>query len=322
MAIRKKPGTDLGALKRLYATFRRIRPTIVHTRNLAALDALLPARLAGVPLRIHGEHGWDVNDLAGNNRKLRLLRRLHAPLVQRYIALSEHLQRYLIEQVGVREDRIRRVCNGVDIVRFAPRQNGAERLLLPADFAGNEKLVIGTVGRLQAVKDPVNLVNAFATLVRNRPDFASRARLVIVGDGALRQAVTERVRECLIERFTWLPGERDDIPEILRSLDIFVQPSLAEGISNTILEAMASGVPVVATKVGGNAELVEHGTTGMLVPPADSAAIVSALDRYADDPELRLMHGRAGRRRAETGFSIQAMVARYVQVYDELLASA
>ena len=114
IAIRKKPGTDPAALWRLYRVFRRIKPDIVHTRNLAALDALLPAFLAGVRMRIHSEHGWDVNDLDANNKKLRLLRKLHSPLVNQFIAVSRDLADYLIRKVGISESRISQIYNGVD----------------------------------------------------------------------------------------------------------------------------------------------------------------------------------------------------------------
>ena len=117
----------------------------------------------------------------------------------------------------------------------------------------------------------------------------------------------------------WLPGARDDIAQVLRSFDAFVLPSLAEGISNTILEAMASGLPVIATRVGGNAELVDDGTTGTLVSSADAAALAQAMLRYARDPALARAQGRAGRDRAERLFSLDAMVTRYTALYDRLL---
>jgi glycosyltransferase involved in cell wall biosynthesis len=118
----------------------------------------------------------------------------------------------------------------------------------------------------------------------------------------------------------WLPGERGDIPELMRGFDLFALPSLGEGISNTILEAMATALPVVATRVGGNPELVTEGVTGALVPPADPAALAAALRAYVDDAALGQKHGANGRRRVEEGFSIDAMVAGYRAVYDSVLA--
>jgi glycosyltransferase involved in cell wall biosynthesis len=117
----------------------------------------------------------------------------------------------------------------------------------------------------------------------------------------------------------WLPGARDDVPEWLRTLDLFVLPSQAEGISNTILEAMACGLPVVATKVGGNAELVVEGETGRLVPASDPDALALAIRESVEDAERLCAQGEAGRWRVEERFSMEAMVAAYLKVYDAVL---
>lgn len=177
--------------------------------------------------------------------------------------------------------------------------------------------VIGTVGRMQAVKDPLNLVEAFLHLRRSRPDLAPRVRLAMVGDGALREPVEARLRDGGAREAASLPGAREDVAEQLRAFDLFVLPSKAEGISNTILEAMATGLPVVATRVGGNPELVEEGRTGLLVPPSDPAALAAAFARYAENPGLVAEHGAAGRARARAEFSLDRMVARYTALYDE-----
>jgi glycosyltransferase involved in cell wall biosynthesis len=124
-----------------------------------------------------------------------------------------------------------------------------------------------------------------------------------------------------LDELAWLPGERSDIPEIMRGLSCFVLPSLAEGISNTILEAMASGLPVIATRVGGNAELIESGTTGRLVPAADPEALARAMLDYYFDRETARRHAEAARRVAQANFALDGMVQRYSEVYEQLLAS-
>ena len=294
----------------LVRLFRRIRPAMVHTRNPSGMDALLPAALAGVPWRIHGEHGWETDDLQGRNRKNAWNRRLHAPLVNRFVALSRHQERYLVERVGIPARRITQIYNGVDMEQFRARETAAPR-------ADGSAFVIGTVGRMQDVKDPLNLVEAFLLLRRSRPDLAPRIRLAMVGDGALRAAVESRLREGGAWEAASLPGAREDVAEQLRAIDLFALPSKAEGISNTILEAMATGLPVVATRVGGNPELVEEGRTGLLVPPSDPAALAAAFARYAEDPALAATHGAAGRERARAEFSLERMVGRYTALYDE-----
>ena len=317
-ALHKRPGKDLRLYGKLWRLFRILKPDIVHTRNLATLESQLPALLAGVPHRIHGEHGRDIEDLDGTSRKYQLLRRLFRPLIHRYIALSFDLKRYLREQIGVPDRRISNVCNGVDTEKFTPA--GAQaKTVLPGDFSGTDKVVIGTVGRMEEVKDQITLVRAFVRLVKEHPQGREKLRLIVVGDGALREPARSILEAAGLAQVAWLPGEREDVPGLLRAMDVFVLPSLAEGISNTILEAMASGLPVVATDVGGNYELVERDKTGFLVPRADPAALADAIRVYVDDPDLRRRHGANARKRSEDEFSINTMVQRYQDIYDELL---
>lgn len=321
-ALDKQPGPGIRLAPRLARLFRRLRPAIVHTRNLAALEATLPAWWAGVPARVHSEHGWDVDDLSGGNRRNRWTRRLYRPLVSHYIALSQHLMRYLDEQIGVRGDRVSHICNGVDTERFAP---GAGARALPGgcpfgDGVSEQPWLVGTVGRLAAVKDQVTLARAFVRALALEPAARASLRLVIVGSGPLEESVREVLRAGGALDLAWLAGERGDIPDILRALDVFALPSLAEGISNTILEAMASGVPVVATGVGGNPELVDAGETGVLVPAGDPEALAGALLDYWRDRARACKHGARGRAQALARFSIDRMVIDYTAVYERLLA--
>jgi sugar transferase (PEP-CTERM/EpsH1 system associated) len=315
--LHKAPGHGFKLFPSLYRLFRRMRPAIVHTRNLAALETTVPAAFAGVPVRIHGEHGRDVGDLDGSNRTYRRVRRIYRPFVTQYVALSQDLERYLVEAVGVPPRRIQRIINGVDAAKFTPAAGRA--LVGGFPFHESHAFVFGTVGRLQAVKNQTLLARAFVGLLEIAPDLRDHVRLVIVGEGPARVEVTRILADANASALAWLPGARDDVAQALRSFDAFVLPSLAEGISNTILEAMASGLPVIATRVGGNAELVDDGTTGTLVPSADAEALARAMLRYARDPALARAHGRAGRERVERLFSLDAMVAQYTALYDRLL---
>lgn len=317
-ALEKPPGNSPGTHVKLWHLLRALRPDIVHTRNIAALEYALPAALAGVPVRIHGEHGRDVDDLDGSNWRYRWVRRLLKPFVHGYIALSQDLERYLREDIGVPPSRVIHICNGVDTERFYAAQTGREPLPVP-QFQGENLFVIGTVGRMQAVKNPLNLVRAFILLLQRLPDAKSRLRLAMVGDGPLRGEALRLLEEAGAADLAWLPGSRDDVPALLRGFDLFVLPSLAEGISNTILEAMATGLPVVATRVGGNPELVEEGRTGMLVPPDDPKALAEAVRAYVADQELGRRHGAEARHAAERRFSLDVMVESYMGVYDRLL---
>jgi sugar transferase (PEP-CTERM/EpsH1 system associated) len=315
VAIRKKAGTDLPALMRLYRVFRDLRPDIVHTRNLAALDALVPAFVAGVRVRIHGEHGWDVNDLNGDNRKLQLLRKLHSPLVNCYIALSKDQEFYLVNKIGIDGSRVEQIYNGVDTQAFGPSiARNLDQLQIGKEFDANS-ILIGTVGRMQAVKSPLTVAKAFIQLLERAPDLAATARLVMIGDGPLRADVISLIEEAGFGDVAWVPGLRNDVPEIMRNLDVYVQPSLAEGISNTVLEAMASALPVIATNVGGNAELVEDDVTGTLVPAGDSHAMSVTIEKYVRDQQLRKAQGASGRLRTEEFFGMEMMLKSYSEIY-------
>lgn len=319
-ALHKPPGHGVAIYRRLHRLFRELSPTVVHTRNIAASEAQWPAALAGVPVRIHGEHGWEVGDVDGGKRSHHAQRRLVRPFVHRFVALSGEIRRYLEEKVGVPASRIAQICNGVDIERFAP----ADRTLgrpepIRARFPEDRLFIVGTVGRLSPVKNQRLLVEAFARAGQLAPAFADSMRLVIAGDGPDRRAIEADIVRTGIGDRTWMAGSRDDVPGILAGLDLFVLPSLAEGISNTILESMASGVPVLATKVGGNAELVTPGTSGTLVKSDDADVLAAAIVDYVIHPDRADVQGANAREIATARFSIDAMVAQYVDLYDRLI---
>lgn len=319
VALHKGGGHGYRLWPRLWSEFRRLRPAIVHTRNLAALEASLPAWAAGVRARIHGEHGWDVGDLSGQARGPRLVRQAYRPFVSQYIALSRHLAEYLEGAVKVPQARITQIYNGVDTRRFHPA--AAPRRPAGCPF-GPETFVVGTVGRLEKVKDQMSLARAFIAAVRSAPAARERLRLVIVGHGSQRAAIETMLNEAGVAQRVWFAGERSDIPEVLRGLDAFVLPSLMEGISNTILEAQASGLPVLATAVGGNLELIEDGLTGRLVPAADPEAMARVLLEWLNAPAAASTLGQSARQQVESRFAIEIMVAAYESVYERMARRA
>jgi len=321
VALHKSPGHGARLYPRLWRLMRRHHPAIVHTRNLAALEMQPVGWAAGVPVRIHGEHGRDVDDLNGTSRHYQRLRRLYSPFVHRYVALSRDLAGYLQGPVGIAPGRIEQIYNGVDAERFAPPPGGAGPIA-GAPFAAPAHWLVGTVGRMQTVKHQTLLARAFVRALELAPELRGRVRLVMVGVGPLRAQSQVILAAAGAADLAWLPGERADVADVMRGLDCFVLPSLAEGVSNTILEAMASGLPVVATAVGGNAELVAQGRTGEIVPPDDVDAMAQALVRVATDPERAAAMGLAGRAEIERRFSLQAMVAAYQALYDRQLAAA
>ena len=318
VSLRRPPGQGLRALPQLWRTFRELRPSVVHSRNLAALEAQLPALLAGVPARVHGEHGRDMADLHLTNRNHRWTRHAYRPFVHHYVALSRDLADHLQGPIGVPASRITQLYNGVDTTRFAP---AAQRLpIVGCPFVEPGLFVVGTVGRMQAVKAQTLLAHAFVSALRQAPDMRSTLRLVLAGEGPLRADCAAILRDGGVADLAWFAGERSDVPDVMRGLDCFVLPSLAEGISNTILEAMASGLPVVATAVGGNADLVAHGRTGEIVPVGDAGVMAGALLSLARNRPLATQQGRAGRQSVLERFSLDAMVDAYSKIYSRLLA--
>ena len=319
ISLHKPPGHGWKLYPRLFRLFRQLRPAIVHTRNLAALECQVPAWLAGVPGRVHGEHGRDIEDLDGSSRRLQWARRLYRPFVQRYVALSQDLAAYLQQRVGVPQARIAQIYNGVDSLRFHVAAGGRAPLA-GSPFTDPALFVVGTVGRMQTVKNQTLLARAFVRALALQPALRGRLRLAMVGGGPLREACQTLLAEAGVADLAWLPGERADVPDVMRGLDCFVLPSLAEGISNTILEAMSTGLPVLATDVGGNRELVESGRTGRLLASGDVDGLAQAMVELAADPAHAAALGLAGRARVEAQFSLPAMVAAYQDLYDQLLA--
>jgi sugar transferase (PEP-CTERM/EpsH1 system associated) len=317
-----KPSGHLFALyPKLFRLFRELQPAIVHSRNLAALEVTVPAWAAGVPVRIQSEHGRDAGDLDGSNRLHKWVRRLYNPFVSHYVALSRDLESWLVERIGLPACKVTQIYNGVDTECFHPPADAVS----PAPISGcpfrhPEHWLIGTVGRMQTVKDQTLLARAFIRALEWQPALKAHLRLVMVGAGPLRAEALQLLDAAGLADLAWLPGERHDVPDILRGLDCFVLPSLAEGISNTILEAMASGLPVIATRVGGNPELVIAGQSGELVSVGDVEEMARVLIIYATQPEQAGSAGLVGRAAVEQRFSMAAMVGAYQGLYDRLLS--
>lgn len=304
LSLDKPPGNSLRFVKTLAHTLRRLEPQVVHTRNWGGTDGIVAAKLAGIRNVVHGVHGWDMTDPHGRNKKRILFRRFASRWVSEYTCVSKQMELWLRDTIRVRK-AVTQIYNGVDTVTCSPENEGAKKtraeLGIPSDA-----FVIGTVGRLDPIKDHPALFRAFNIVQQKAPNTA----LVVVGDGVERKRLEALAGEGVV-----FLGNRLDVPELLRIFDVFVLTSKNEGISNTILEAMATAVPVVATNVGGNPELVKDGSTGFLVKPGDFESMASALVCYFEDPDLRIRHGKAGRDKAIKEFGVQKMVRSYEEVY-------
>jgi sugar transferase (PEP-CTERM/EpsH1 system associated) len=313
MALHKPPGQPFRLYPQMYRLLKQLKPDVLHSCNLAAMEFMPMAALARVPRRVHAEHGWDVGELGGNNARYRFLRRLYKPFVHEFVAVAEPQRDYLQHRIGVSPRHLHVIPNGVDTGRFRPWHEG-DRLPEGFPFQRGRHWVIGTVGRQAPVKNPCLLVEAFIQLVASQAPGTAAMRLVMAGDGPLHESIARRVAQAGMGDKVWLAGVRADVPELLRAMDCFVLPSLSEATSCTLQEAMATGLPIIATDVGGNAALLEEGRFGCLIPSEDPSALAAALVRqqglHAADDAL------AARTSIIQRYGLDHVLARYAALFD------
>lgn len=291
----------------LFALLRRQRFDIVHTHLFHAnVLGRVVARLAGVPVVVSTTH------VAEPRCWHLLLERWTASLVDRVVAVSEGVRRYMVERAHIPAGKIVVMRNGVDPGRFRLRRGGFRR----REGIASDCLLVTTVGRLHAQKGLGCLLQAARSLTLPHPE----VRFLVVGEGPeRRQLLRLRDRLGLGDRVRFL-GFRADVPQILADSDVFALPSLWEGLSIALLEAMAAGLPVVATDVEGVAEVVTDGETGLVVPPGDADALTAALSRLLGDPSLRRRLAQAGHQRVVRHFGWEKVVSDTMDLYERLLS--
>jgi len=301
----------LDALWRLYRLLKREQIAILHTSLFhASLVGRLVGRLACVPVILT----WRQNvSLGGRWRSL--VNRLTSGLDDGVVAVAGFVRQAELQESGIPASKVTVIVNCIDFERYANVEPGSRaRLRLdfgipPGDF------VIGFIGRFHPQKGIEVLIEAFARIAPDRPGLW----LLLVGDGELRPRLRALSEASGGSARTIFTGAREDIPRILAALDLFVLPSLWEGLPLALLEAMAAGLPVVASDVGGVPEILVDGETGCLVPPRDPAALAAAILEFVDHPEIRQRLGAAGQQRVKESFSAQNLVARLTALYEELL---
>lgn len=304
-AVGARPGFDWRAVARLARHFWRSRTDVVHSHNQRAhYLSTFAGRVARVPVLINTRHGMYLP----TTRRAVLRRRTLAALSDAVVAVSSAARDATIELDRIPASKVRTIVNGTDVAAARLTRSEARRKLGLGDGA----FVIGAVGRLAPEKDFSSLIEAFD---RARTEI-SRLAGAILGDGPLSGELQEtaRARGCSELRFY---GHRPDAVSLLPAFDVFVQPSLTEGIALSVIEAMAAGLPVIATSVGGNPQAIGDGEAGILVPPRDVEALAGAIAALARDPGRRAELAAAARRRAERCFSIEATARAYEALYLE-----
>jgi glycosyltransferase involved in cell wall biosynthesis len=298
----------LAASRRFLRALRRLRPDIFHahlTWPLSCSEALVLAAVARVPARIATMHLFVE---LPRNTLLAIKRRIVTSTVTRYIAVSRDTAQH-IEQLGVPSHKIAVIHNSVPCLQ--PSRQGQSSHVL---FKNNGRPVVLTPARLTEQKGHQYLLQA----ALNVPD----ALFVLAGDGPERCSLEKQaVSLGLSDRIVFL-GHRKDVQELLAQCDLFVLPSLFEGLPLSVLEAMAAGKPVIASNIGGTNEAVVNGETGLLVPPGDPDALADAIRTLLSDPSLARRMAAAAKERVSSEFSVEQMVARTTAIYDALLPVA
>lgn len=301
-------------LPSLVRTMRDVRPHIVHTRNWGALEAILAARIAGVPVTIHSEHGYDLKMLNGIPFRQRLVRKALYSMTDALFTVSNELREFHARQAGISTSRIQVLYNGVDTEKYQPRNELRASILAELGISA-QSVVVGSVGRMVAIKDYPLTLRVVSELLQK----GHAIHLLLVGTGPELPPLQELVRNsAILHGRVHFCGFSNEISRFLNAMDIFVQASRAEGMSNTLLEAMASGLPLVATRVGGNPEVVSEGEIGYLFAPGDEAAMFGCIDRLTSKPELRRRMGETSRQRALESFSLERMLSEYRKLYQNL----
>lgn len=306
--LAKREGLDFGLPSRLRRLIRAERIDVVHTNNFSPWLYVELARL-GLPVRVvHTEHSL----VEGEKRRRWIAERMLARRSDAVVAVSTDVRRQMIERCGIDPTHVQVIVNGVDTAQFSPssahRESVRAELSIPANVP-----VIGTVGRLVPVKDQANLLRAFAALGDTG---VGLPWLLIVGDGPEAQNLRDLASSLGVDGRVVFAGLRHDTPRMLAALDVFALSSLSEGMSVGMLEAMSTSLPVVATNVGGNPQLIREGDTGLLVPVADSSALAGALARLIVDPQLRATLGRNARVYCEREYSFARMLDAYGAMYE------
>jgi sugar transferase (PEP-CTERM/EpsH1 system associated) len=313
MAGRAEPGFQF-LLFQLVRIFRERKPHIIHSRNWGAIEAVLAGRIAGVPVVIHSEHGYELDMLSGLPLRRRALRRAFYPMCDAVFTVSNQLQRYHGQQAGILPERIRVIPNGVDTQLFSPDVSRRKRARERFGYSP-EDLVLGSVGRMVPIKGHDTMLRAGEVLLeRNK-----KVRLLLVGAGPDLDRHQSYVKSSLLLKDRVIfAGASFDVAELYQAMDVFLLPSISEGLSNTLLEAMATGLPCIATDVGGNPELVSHGQEGFLFPPGGVSQLAAYVEQISENGALRDRFSAAARRRATSQFSLGRMMDAYTTLYTEL----
>ena len=313
IALGRRPGLDLSVARRMAKHLRDHQVDVIHAHQYTPFfyAALAKLQVRNKPRLILTEHGRHFPDLVSHRRRL-VNRWILGRLAEEITACSEFSRRALAKTDGFEASRIQVIPNGIQLNRYSDRRETRDtRRLLGLD---PDKKLLVCVARFHPVKDHTTLLRAFAEVTERYED----VDLLLVGDGPLRESAEALCAELSITDRTRFLGIRSDVADILHASDIFTMTSLSEAASLTVLEAMASALPLVLTAVGGNPELVRHEVEGLLVPRQQPAAAAGAILRLLEDDHLRATMGEAGRQRVTKEYQLDRTIEAYRSLYTPL----
>jgi sugar transferase (PEP-CTERM/EpsH1 system associated) len=315
VALNKRRGNDLHVPVRLARVLKDRRIEVVHCHNWGTVvETVIASRLAGVRSIVHTQHGLDYGFGEPPPRWRTALRGAAKALcsrwVRRIVVVSEEVRRRVRTEWVVPDDKVRVIHNGIAIAENSPTTADRQALRRALGLHDND-FVVCTAGAFRPVKDLPTLVEAMAKVVRRAP----HARLLLVGSGPVRAAIEATAERLEISHALRLPGWRSDVQDVLGAADLFVMSSLSEGISLALLEAMAARLPAIATRVGGNPEIIDEGRTGLLVPPKDPDRLAEAILSIVEHPQRGVAMGAEGRARVERRFTLDRMIGDYEALY-------
>jgi sugar transferase (PEP-CTERM/EpsH1 system associated) len=313
----KNPGAPRIMVPALSRAIREFRPHIVHTRNWGALEGVFAARWVGSCAIVHSEHGLESDASVVEPRRRTCFRRLAFELADRVLAVSFQLRDLHAKRTGFSAKKMTVIHNGVDRRKYFPDSAARERVRREFRIGGDE-FCIGCVGNLLPVKDHKTLLRALEVA----GEACKPWRLLIVGEGPERAELERFVKaqQNWSKQIHFL-GSSERVSELLNAMDLFVLPSAMEGINNSILEAMATGLPVVVTDVGGNPEVVVDRNCGLLFPPRDFRKLAEHMVSLRLRSEHRVQLGQQAIRVVQREFSIESMIQKYKQLYESLASS-
>ncbi|MCK5267152.1 MAG: glycosyltransferase [Spirochaetes bacterium] len=312
ICLQEEEGFDWRRVFVMAKLFIKEKPHIVHTHGWGSgfFPGVIGAKLAKVPVIIESKHGfWR------ENQKRRIIaQRALSFLTDKITTVSKDLKNSIVSCFGISQEKIMTIINGVDIKKFKPDMNIREIKRKELNLQKND-FVIGTVGRLVSLKDHKTLLYAAEKLIKTH----LAIKFILIGDGPMRAELESLANTLRINDRVQFLGERTDVPDLLNAMDLFILTSLSEGLSNTILEAMSTGIAIVATKVGGNSEIVVDGKTGILIPSGDPKNTAQVICELFLNRVLTKQMGQAARRYVEEKFSLEGMVKGYEGLYKDFL---